>query len=245
MRQVKDVQLGDHLCLAFTHEAEQREVAAAFITAGLERGERVLYVTDGRATERVRAWLSAAGVDAAAVMAAGQFGVHSAQDGYLSAGRFDPDEMIKALRTEVDASLKAGFSGFRVSGEMSWALAEASGAERLEDFERRVTALFQEGLSAAICQYDMRLFRPDHLADLVGCHSGRVQMNAIFQQGSLHVLPAFDADGALVLQVIGEIDRTTAGTWSAVLETAGEGDGDVRMDLVFRPREANCSNGRW
>lgn len=54
MRHVKDVKLGDHLCLAFSHEDEQREVASAFVARGLERRERVVYFAGGPADERVR-----------------------------------------------------------------------------------------------------------------------------------------------------------------------------------------------
>ncbi|GAA3444378.1 MEDS domain-containing protein [Planomonospora venezuelensis] len=231
MRQVKDVRLGDHLCLAFTHEAEQREVSVTFVTAGLARGERVLYLTDDPTPDRVRHWLEEAGVDVAAVTAAGQLGVRPAREGYLVSGRFDPDAMITALRGEVAGSLAAGFSGFRISGEMGWALRGVAGAERLEEYERRITALFHEGMSAAICQYDTRVFPPDRLDALTGCHPEQVQMNALLQDGPLRVTPAFDSEGRPVLRVSGAIDRDTAAAWDAALQSAVGEDGDVRVDM--------------
>ncbi|MBG0826648.1 MEDS domain-containing protein [Planomonospora sp. ID67723] len=232
VRQVKDVQLGDHLCLAFTHEAEQREVASAFVAAGLTRGERVLYFADDPSGDRVHRWLRQAGVDVTAATASGQLDVRPAEEGYLAAGRFDPDVMIAALRGEVGDSLAAGFTGFRISGEMSWALRGTTGVERLEEYERRVTALFAEGMSAAICQYDSRLFPAERLGALTGCHPERVQMNALLQNGSLRVMPGFDAAGNQVLRVTGAIDSTTAPAWSAILQNATGGDGDVQVDMA-------------
>ncbi|MFB9719388.1 MEDS domain-containing protein [Planobispora longispora] len=234
MRQVKDVRLGDHLCLAFAHEAEQREVASAFVTAGLERGERVLYFTDGPTGDRVRRWLEESGVDVAEAMATGRLGIRSAEDTYLAAGRFDPDAMIDALREEVDRSLAAGFAGFRVSGEMGWALRGMAGAERLEEYERRVTALFDEGVSAAICLYDTRVFPADRLSALIGSHPGRVQMNALVHEGPLRVIPSFDPAGSRVLRVAGAIDHDSATAWSAALRGAIGGNGlggDLQIDM--------------
>ncbi|GII05169.1 MEDS domain-containing protein [Planobispora takensis] len=231
MRQVKDVQLGDHLCLAFAHEAEQREVACAFVVAGLARGERVLCLTDGPGVDRVGRWLREAGVDVTAATADGQLGVRAAEDSYLAGDRFDPDAMIAALRSEADASLRAGFTGFRVSGEMSWALREVAGAGRLEEYERRVTALFDEGMSAAICQYDTRVFPAERLRALIGCHPERVQPDALLQDGPLRITPGVDPGGQPVLRVSGMIDRSTTTAWSTALRTVTGGQGDVRIDM--------------
>ncbi|GAA3315694.1 hypothetical protein [Nonomuraea dietziae] len=53
MRQIKDVKLGDHVCLAFAHEAEQRAVVTAFLAGGLESRERVLYFKYRRCPARI------------------------------------------------------------------------------------------------------------------------------------------------------------------------------------------------
>lgn len=230
MRHVKDVKLGDHLCLAFSHEDEQREVASAFVSAGLERRERVVYFTDGPAPGRVRHWLEDAGIDVTSAMRRGQLDILSSDDGYLSSGRFDADAMITTLRHEIEAGLEAGFTGFRVSGEMSWALRDVPGAEQLERYERRVTALFAEGLSAAICQYDTRLFPADRLDALAGSHSDDVRMNALFHDGQLRVVPSFDAVGGRVLRVIGTIDHRNTTVLSTILDA--DSSADVRLDMA-------------
>ncbi|MFF3444268.1 MEDS domain-containing protein [Streptosporangium sp. NPDC002721] len=229
MRHVKDVKLGDHLCLAFSHEDEQREVASAFVSAGLERRERVVYFTDG-APGRVRHWLEEAGIDVTSAMRTGQFDVVSSDDGYLPSGRFDADTMITTLRREIEASLEAGFTGFRVSGEMSWALRDAPGVEQLEQYERRVTALFAEGLSAAICQYDTRLFPADRLDALAGGHPDDVRMNALFHDGQLRVVPSFDAAGDRVLRVIGTVDHRNTTVLSDILDA--DSSADIRLDMA-------------
>jgi anti-anti-sigma factor len=140
--------------------------------------------------------------------------------------------MIAVLRGEIDASLSAGLAGFRVAGEMGWALRRVPGAERLEEYERRVTALFDEGLSAAICQYDTRRFPAERVRRLVGCHAGSVEMDALFHGGPLLVALAYDSAGERVLRVRGTIDRGTDAGWRGALETAAGWGGDVRVDMT-------------
>jgi anti-anti-sigma regulatory factor len=231
-RQVKDVALGDHLCLAFAHESEQRAVATGFVTGGLDRGERVLYVTDGPEHDRVQGWLKEAGADVSALTASGQLELRSAEETYLASGRFDPDEMIAMWRSEIEGSLAAGYAGLRVSGEMSWALADVAGAERLAEYERRVTALFKEGMSAAMCQYDCREFPSDLLAVIADGHPATARQNALIDSDRLRITPAFDRAGERVLGVDGFIDYHSAAAWSEGLRTAVAVEGDIQLDMT-------------
>ncbi|MFI6511982.1 MEDS domain-containing protein [Streptosporangium sp. NPDC050855] len=234
VRQVRDVRPGDHLYSAFSHESEQREVVTAFVGDGLESGERVLYLTDDPAGERVRRWLGSAGIDTAAATRTGRLTLRSAEDGYLPSGRFDVDATIAMLRREVDSCLAAGFTGFRVSGEMGWALRGAPGTELLDTYERRVTALFDEGLSAAICQYDTRLFPSGRLDALVGCHHDGVQANALFHDGRLRITPGSAPSGAPLLRVAGIVDQDNIAALRTALEALlRDGpDDDVRLDMA-------------
>ncbi|MEU4328398.1 MEDS domain-containing protein [Nonomuraea dietziae] len=232
MRQIKDVKLGDHVCLAFAHEAEQRAVVTAFLAGGLESRERVLYFSDAPGSDRVRSWLEEAGVDVASAGAARRLEFRTAQESYLPGGRFDPDTMIEMLRREVDASLAAGWAGLRVSGEMSWALAGQPGSDRLEDYERRVTGVYAVGRAVGLCQYDARLFPAERLTGLTDCHPEQAQMNALFETSTLSITPTFDADGARVLRVTGTVDHSTTPTWSAALRQAARAGGDVRVDMA-------------
>jgi hypothetical protein len=46
--------------------------------------------------------------------------------------------MYKTLAESGLAAAKAGYSGFRISGEMSWALSDLPGTERLIEYEANV-----------------------------------------------------------------------------------------------------------
>ncbi|MFQ6143115.1 MEDS domain-containing protein [Streptomyces seoulensis] len=229
-RLVEEADQGDHLCLAFADDAEQRRVATAYVLGGLERGERVMYFADGRAPEQVLGWLREAGADPAPALERGQLVVTTADDSYLAVGPFDPDAMVATLHREVADSLAAGYTGFRVSGEMGWALRDVPGADRLGEYETKVNEVFAGGPASAICQYDARRFDADALAAFDGRHPGAVAPEPLYSSGLLRLAPSFRA-GRRALRVVGDVDYQSAAALAAALETAMGWPGDITVDM--------------
>ncbi|MEU0674007.1 MEDS domain-containing protein [Streptomyces sp. NPDC006172] len=229
-RRVQDVDHGDHLCLAFADESEQRRVVTAFLAEGLQRGERVMYFADLTRPEDVLDWLTASGTDPRPALDAGRLVVTTADDSYLAAGAFDPDDMVAALRKEVADSLTAGCTGFRVSGEMSWALRDVPGADRLHEYETKVHQVFAEHRASAVCQYDARRFPADRLDAFQSCHGAAVEPEPLHSDSSLRLIPAFQ-QGRRALRVVGSVDHRNTDALAAALENTLTWPGDVRVDM--------------
>ncbi|MFD3546760.1 MEDS domain-containing protein [Streptomyces sp. NPDC058655] len=227
---VHDVGHGDHVCLAYADDAEQRRVVTAYVSAGLERGERVLYLADQDAPGRVLDWLASAGWDPRRALASGGLVVTTAEEGYLADGSFDAEAMVATLRREVEDSLAAGYRGFRVSGEMGWALRGVPGTEQLERYETRVTEVFAGQAASAICQYDARRFGPDALDAFDRCHPGAVEPAELYGSAGLRLLPSFRA-GRRALRVVGTVDYRATEALAGALETALQWPGDVWVDM--------------
>ncbi|WP_225638800.1 MEDS domain-containing protein [Streptomyces solaniscabiei] len=229
-RQVQDMDHGDHLCLAFADDAAQRRVVTSYLTSGLDRGERVMYFADQRAPREVLDWLTTAGTDPRPALDKGQLVVTTAEDSYLAAGSFDPDGMVAALQQEVRDSLTAGYSGFRVSGEMGWALRPVPGAELLADYETKVNQVFAGRPASAVCQYDARRFTPEQLDHLHGCHPGEVEAEPLHHDSTLRLVPSF-RHGHRSLRVVGSVDHRTTRALADALETAMSWPGDIQVDM--------------
>ncbi|MET9700768.1 MEDS domain-containing protein [Streptomyces sp. NPDC006529] len=229
-RRVQDMGHGDHLCLAFADDAEQRRVVTAYLSDGLVSGERVMYFADQCAPQEVLGWLSAAGVDPGPALATGQLQVTTADESYLAAGSFDADAMVGALRQEMWDSLAAGYAGFRISGEMGWALREVPGADRLAEYETKVNAVFAGQRASAVCQYDARRFDAAGLETFDRCHPGVVQLEELYADGVLRLVPAFRA-GQRSLRVVGTVDYRTTDALREALESASAWSGDVWVDM--------------
>ncbi|MFD3679986.1 MEDS domain-containing protein [Streptomyces sp. NPDC058613] len=229
-RRVQDMAHGDHLCLAFADDAEQRRVVTAYVSAGLELGERVLYFADRRDPREVLSWFGSAGAGPQRALASGQLRVTTAEESYLAAGSFDAEALARALRQEVRDSLTAGYRGFRVSGEMGWALRHVPGTDQLERYERRVTEVFAGQPASAICQYDARRFGPHALDAFDRCHPGAVEMDELYAAPGLRLVPGFRA-GQRSLRVVGTVDYRATDALAAALETTLDWSGDVWVDM--------------
>ncbi|MFJ9078792.1 MEDS domain-containing protein [Streptomyces sp. NPDC102278] len=229
-RSVQDMGHGDHLCLAFADDAEQRRVVSAFVSAGLERRERVLYFADQNAPREVLGWLRSAGIDPDPFLISGQLLVTAAADSYLATGSFSADTMVASLRQELADSLRAGYSGFRVSGEMGWALRKVPGAEQLAEYETKANEVFSGHQASAVCQYDARLFAPAELDAFDQCHPGAVELAEFHAGAGLRLVPAFRS-GQRALRVVGTVDYQATEVLEDALEIALGWPGDVWVDM--------------
>ena len=116
---VGSMELGDHLCLLFDSDAERRSVMAAYVRDGVRAGQKVIYISDAVPARDVAAWLGGrdggpdtvrpaqddTGFDFAAAADAGHFAVRTAEETFLASGRFDPDESLELMATEIDLAL--------------------------------------------------------------------------------------------------------------------------------------------
>ncbi|MDH7500667.1 MAG: MEDS domain-containing protein [candidate division NC10 bacterium] len=161
---------GDHLCSIYRDFREQMEVVVPFLATGLAQGQRCLYLTDRTDTEEIVKALAAAGVPIEAALASRQFLILSSQESYLQDGYFDPERMTAALRQAEGDALRNGYSGLRVTGEMTWALRGSPGSERLIEYEAALNSFFPESHSLAICQYQEDRFSPELLLQVILTH---------------------------------------------------------------------------
>lgn len=161
---------GDHVCAVFDSDAQQQDVLTGFVRDGLAADDRVWCLTDALPPEGVLDLLRAGEVPVDDAMAAGRLVVRSAAESYLAEPPFDPDRMITIMHDAVDQALADGFAGFRLTGDMSWAARGVLGADRLLDYERRVSEVFATRPAAALCQYDRRRFDAATLAGALEAH---------------------------------------------------------------------------
>lgn len=229
VRQVDRVRPGDHLCLAFDTDDEQREVLTAFLVAGLARGEKVVYFTDTTAPEMVLGWLLARNIDGDLARARGQLEIRAAQDVYVTVGRFDPATTVGALDHLVAQAQSAGFTGLRISAEMSWALRGHGGANELARFEQQIQQVHDIRGLVALCQYDRRVFGSAAADGMCQLHPLRIEATPLHEDEALRLTPMFDPPG---LRVAGTIDLATSPALAAALqEYAVRQAGDVYVDM--------------
>lgn len=159
-----------HLCLIYETREEQFAALVPFIRIGLERGERCVYIADDNTAAVVLDALAAQGLDVASAVTSGALMMASKRETYLQSGVFDPDLMIRFLHDAAEAAKAAGFAALRATGEMTWALGEDPGVERLMEYEAKLNDFFPKHEALAICQYNRTRFPPAAIRDVLRTH---------------------------------------------------------------------------
>lgn len=170
LKAVKGLGFHDHLCLIYESPEEQFAAIVPFVRLGLERGEKCVYVADDNTSAEVLEQMKRGGVDVARVLETGALSVITKKEAYLKRGYFDPDWMIWFLKEATDAAKAEGFTGLRVTGEMTWVLGKDPGSERLMEYEAKLNYFFPENDALAICQYNIGRFSPQIIMDVIRTH---------------------------------------------------------------------------
>ena len=169
-QKIADLKPGDHLCHLYEAEEEHRALFAPFIRQGLERKEKVIYITDTHTNKEILSYLQNNGMDTKFYLQKGQLVTLRADEMYVQDGDFDPLRMIRLLKDETARALNDGYSALRVTGETTWTLKGLPGSQRLIEYEGQLNDFFPDSKCLAICQYDKRRFKPAILLDVLATH---------------------------------------------------------------------------
>ena len=96
----------EHLCVIYDTQEEQFAAALPFLTTGLERGEKCLYIVDENTAAAVLDALGKSGTDVDRYLRNGALTIAHKEEIYGDQGRFEPDWMIGFL-TEATAETGA------------------------------------------------------------------------------------------------------------------------------------------
>jgi hypothetical protein len=144
--------------MIYESEEQRRKIVSEYIAAGIRQGELVRYFTDKTTSETVHSWLLELGVELSEAEKDGTFAMAKAENAYCPDGYFDPKKMIDGSIQRYDRAKKAGYKGSRACGEMSWALHNIPGSDRLMEYEVLLNTVTDSFPHTGMCQYDARLF---------------------------------------------------------------------------------------
>lgn len=182
---VEQLQAGDHVALFYRSKAEQFACVVPYIKIGLERNERCLYIADDNSAPLILRRLAEAGVDLDEAHERRALRVVTKSETYLRHGIFEPAKMISELRAEVEKALADGFTAFRASGEMTWALDLPSALAPLVEYEANLEAQFQAKF-IGLCQYDETRFPQQLISEMIRIHRKVIAQGRLFEHEPYH-----------------------------------------------------------
>lgn len=173
---VRAVERGTHAVLRYSSAMQLRTAVVRYIAAGLEHGERCIYVLNDRSLIEVVDALDAGGIDVPQHAADGSLQILRASHVYTPTGAFDPRETLGRVRSSIRRALDDGYVGLRAAAEMGWAIASKTPVSVLAEYEREVDrTMFQGGRFTGLCLYDEKAFPPADLAELERPHTGALR----------------------------------------------------------------------
>lgn len=161
---------GDHVCCFYTTETEHQAVVTPYLRHGLERAQKVLYVSDSHSKETILGYLRDSGVDPGPYLERGQLTVLSVHDVAARQRHSGPHGAVDWLRAEMEQAKREGYSELWATGEMTWVLWKLPNPDRLAEYEAQLNQFIPNSSCVCLCQYDRRRFSPQALMNALRAH---------------------------------------------------------------------------
>lgn len=166
---LEDAPWGAHLCQFYDADADLLETMTPYFEAGLTSNEFCMWVTsESLGTEAPKAALRRAMPQVDAYFANGQIEILDYRDWYKAGGCFDPDRVRQGWLDKLDAALKRGFDGLRLSGDTSWLNEEEW--EHFIRYEARLDPIVGSSRILAICTYSLQKCGMRKVCDAIANH---------------------------------------------------------------------------
>lgn len=192
-----------HICSVYDSPADQLSTVLPFLENGLRKGERCIYILHARTRDEILAALTQRQIDGQRLITVGQLILLSPEETYLRERPFQPTATLRALWHLVNEAQTAGFSGCRITADMSWAL--ETNCDGLVEYERLCNTGSSEFKLTGLCQYDRRRFTPAIIRDILRTHpwvalEKRTYANVYYEPPDIFS-PSQDTDGYVQLML--------------------------------------------
>jgi anti-anti-sigma regulatory factor len=190
-----------HACAVPGSDEQLWEMTAGFLTAGLTAGEQVLYLADGTA-EAVIERLVDDRVPIRRPLADGQLMVVEAEQ-TRRALSVPVREAAAALAGQIDDAVAAGFTGFRVTGQLSFALNRPGGVG-LPEYDSVIDGVVAGRPGHVLCIYDRRRYPEGMIEKMRALHRVEVDAPALYDDNLLRITKV----GPFLARLAGEVDHS-------------------------------------
>jgi len=157
---IKDVPYGIHMCNFYRDGDDLAELLVPYVTAGLRRNERCIWLTaDPMNEDEARSELRKGGVDADAEQRKGALIIRRHADWYANADNWIEEEQ---------SALAAGYNGLRVTANVTFSTWEIW-SEHMEH-EAHVSKVMQGHRILTLCTYHLGKCGASEMFDVVHRH---------------------------------------------------------------------------
>lgn len=161
---------GDHTCVFYSDITSLLEILTPYIVEGLRNNERCFCAQRPEVLRALSNDLSFLGISVDREVKRGALELHTTNEVYFPNMRFEPVVLMELLERSIEDSVRAGFTGFRPAGDLSWAVEGRDECDRLIDYEQLVEASYPGKPVHGICQYPVKRFKLEVLKRVIDAH---------------------------------------------------------------------------
>jgi hypothetical protein len=164
-----DVRHSSHVCLPFETDDEKREATVAFIHEGLSRGAHCMFLGTKDDFDELGRELEDLGICTRRATARGALQYRTVEEVYLYGGIFDPPRALDHTDALVDAALVDGFSGLRMTAELTRIPAHGEW-QKIVWFDAMVNERLARRPIALMCRYPRTMIPAERVRDVLRTH---------------------------------------------------------------------------
>lgn len=160
---------GTHFCHFYETDQDLVDTLVPYFRAGLAADEFCMWITSAPLqVEEAKAALRAAVPDLDRRIDDGQIEILDYSDWYARSGEFRADEVLQVWVKKLEAALRRGYEGLRLSGNTFW-LGPAAW-DNFTSYEEKVNNVIGRHRMLAICTYSLEKCGGLEIADVVANH---------------------------------------------------------------------------
>ncbi len=168
--------LHDHMCAIFRSREEQLSTLTQFLLEGFRKNEKCVCILDERTRDEVLSSLAKFDIPR---QPSDQLVFLTSEEMYLGNKSFQPDEVIRLIEEMEKQAINEGFRGLRMASDMTWALADVPGVERLTEYEAKLNHFLHQSKTVALCLYSEEMSEADRLVSAILTHPTVVLQDTI------------------------------------------------------------------
>ena len=166
---IGDVPWGTHFCQFYQTKEDLIDILVPYFKAGLENNEFCMWVTSKPLeVDEAKEALKDAVVNADRYLDRGQIEIISYEDWYVKGGSFNSDQVLNGWIDKLNAGLKRGFDGLRLSGNTFWLEKELW--NDFISYEKDVDNVIGSYQMIAMCTYCLDKCNASEIIDVVNNH---------------------------------------------------------------------------
>ena len=159
----------DHACLIYDAPRVRLAGTVACATEAVRLHERFLYLSNDQMRRQTIAALRSAGIGPER-LEAGQTVFLTERAPFCEDGLFTARAMTSYMGREIDRALADGFTGLRMTGEMTWILGNELETMRVLECESRLNESLACAPAMVLCQWDRTAFEPMIMLEVLRTH---------------------------------------------------------------------------